>query len=257
MFNSPREYPLRRIIDKLGITKPPTSLATLSSDKLDKNIPAHYAQLLAMQENLDADNHVKKQQVKIIGNNLPELMCFNKVEFSFQDKLWLVHTDSYRFPSSSQIRIPTSIANYPVCVFPKPTFQQPDYQVSICCDFVVCDDIDPNRILPDETVKYIMKAFPKAIGVRIHPWRFVDVMYARKADIKDDFEFQQQKRVWIDQIGGHLFDVKVENFESDRFEKLGKFPDGMSEDDLVGNVSILYRFDRQSFKIERFPVVRK
>jgi len=98
MFNSPRKDLLRCIIDKLGITKPPISLATLSSDELDKNIPVHHAQLLAMKENLDADNHVIKQQVRIIGNNLPELMCFINVEFSFTDKLWLVHMTATTFP---------------------------------------------------------------------------------------------------------------------------------------------------------------
>jgi len=106
-------------------------------------------------------------------------------------------------------------------------------------------------------VKRIMKAFPNAIGVRTHMWGFVDVLYSTKKDAEEGLKCAEHERGLPRSIGNFFYDLKVEKFADDRFEELGKFPDGMSEGDLVGNVSIFYRFDRQTSKIEKFPVLRK
>jgi hypothetical protein len=106
-----------------------------------------------------------------LRNSLQELVSYRTVYFDVANSYWVVDI-AYTNPGCHAISLPLKIGRCPVYLFDSRELH--DTQGLFADNF---DPISPLRICNDRQICQIAKAFPQSIGMRVHKWGHVEILF--------------------------------------------------------------------------------
>jgi hypothetical protein len=203
----------RRIANRQGLDE-------LSRDRCEDECPisqvGRYAQYLATTDiTLVADEQEKRIRINALIEHLPELAQYSDVSFQFQGHHWVVQEWTCLRPKSTRLPLPDSIAGCPVYMWETPNFPAYRGTVGFQPGFLV-SEFGASNLTPEEFLAYdydlcevIQVKFSRCIGIRLHAWDFVGVLYATKAKMNKDAGRLYKHRSFPDTLCHRSFDLKV------------------------------------------------
>jgi hypothetical protein len=193
------------IAAQLGVALPQPQSTTASDHLL-----CQHAQHLATTDLKLLDVGKEKDfQIAFLIHHLPEFAQYTNVSFAAGAIFWFVDLETLKTPREETLAL--KVAGCPVNLKEKnqtvtetlPTVFGFGPTVGPSYDF------DLSKPISDVPLTFVLGAFPRSIGIRIHSWAFIDIVYATKRKLKQDVKTLRKEGGFPGQVFGKFFDLKV------------------------------------------------
>jgi hypothetical protein len=203
------------ITNLLGLVPGQSQPSTTAPEQL---LAQHARDLAATDIALLDDRKQKEFQTTFLMHHLPELSQYNEVHFNRNFNYWLVHLWTRRVPKKEILPLPENIAACPVYHMQSPIITT-DRFLSGTRPYLGMgidgggSDMTPADFLADPTdlPALIQAAFPSSIGIRLHPWHYIDILYPTRRALKKEARAMTQGQGIPPNVCYQQFDMKVWN----------------------------------------------
>jgi len=163
------------------------------------------------------DERVQSGRVAFLKLFLPELAQYGTVCFSHTKNYWLVQLETIRVSKEEILPLPEHIGGCPVYHMQPPVVMtdsflphtRPPYD-NITCQFG-SRSMTPAEFLaePTDLCGLVQAVFRYAIGIRLHPWHYIDILYLSKRALKKEVNYMTRHFGLPSQVCYMEYDMKV------------------------------------------------
>lgn len=176
-----------------------------------------YARHLATTNLKTIEDSEKIGRTAFLKKHLPELAQYAQVVFNPEENYWLVKLASLRFSWwRKALPLPEHVGCCPVYHMQAPVVTtdsemnvtRPSDGWNLNCGF---PNMTPAEFLADKAdlCGLVQAAFPESIGLRLHPWHYIDVLYSSEKALDKDANLIFQPHMFRNYVCYMQYDLKV------------------------------------------------
>lgn len=170
------------------------------------------------------DERVIRCRVAVLKLFLPELAQYATVYFDIEENYWLVELETLRVPKEEILPLPDSIGGCPVYRKQAPVITtesflsitgQATYMMGRERAWASCEgghrDMTADEFLADPTdlCGLVKAVFPASIGIRLHLWHYIDILYVSEKALKKEAKYMMRHYRFPLEVCYMMYDLKV------------------------------------------------